>query len=91
MSKKLTIDEIAERSGESKKTVIAVLDHLSDTVEAGLRSGVDVVLPGIGKLEIVATKPRQGRNPRTGETVQIPASKKVKFIVAGNLKKAVAA
>ena len=91
MSKKLTIDEITERSGLPKKTVETVLHHLANVAEHALQGGREMVLPGIGKFESVATKPRTGRNPRTGEAVEILASKKVKFTVAGPLKKAVAA
>lgn len=91
MSKKLTIETIAERSGVPKKTVETVLTHLAHLTETELRIGNEVVLPGVGKFKAMATKPRTGRNPATGESVEIPAGKKVKFTAASTFKKAVAA
>jgi DNA-binding protein HU-beta len=91
MSKKLTIDAVAERSGMTKKDVENVLNHLAAHAEQELLKGHDVVLPILGKLEVKATSARVGRNPATGESVDIPAGKKVKFTVAGPFKKAVTA
>jgi DNA-binding protein HU-beta len=90
MSKKLIIAEIAERTGLSQAAVQKVIHCLGDVVTKNLSQGYDVTLPDIGKLKAVHAPARSGRNPRTGEAVPIPATRKVKFSVAAPLKQAVA-
>lgn len=53
------------------------LNRLGDIMAAELLAGGEVPLPGIGKLVVKQTAARKGRNPKTGETLDIPASRKV--------------
>lgn len=84
MSKAMTTTQItstiAERTGLPKKAVNDVLDHLSGLARAEAANGFKV--PGIGKLVLVDRAARTGRNPKTGETIEIPAKKAVKFRVS---------
>ncbi len=70
---------------DSKKATAAVFDGL----RSALASGDGMVVKGFGSFSISARKARTGRNPRTGETLQIPASKSVSFKAAKALKDAV--
>lgn len=91
MSKKEMIDALAEDAKTTQAVTERVLNALSARVAAGLSTGDnDVSLPGIGKLTVTHRGPRQGRNPRTGEAVSVPASKRVKFTPYKALKDAVA-
>jgi DNA-binding protein HU-beta len=72
-------------SGDAKKAVEAVVD----TISGQLSSGNEVSIAGFGKFSISERSARQGRNPATGETIQIAASKGVKFSAASALKSSV--
>lgn len=66
----------------------AALDSLCEVAVAELLGGGEVPLPGLGKLKLRKTAARKGRNPRTGETLDIPAGKKVLFVPSKDLKDA---
>ncbi|WP_273428914.1 HU family DNA-binding protein [Chitinibacter tainanensis] len=74
----------------NKKTVAALLDTLSEVITATVSGGGEVTLPNVGKIALKSRDARVGRNPRTGEAVQIPAKKVLKFTPAKALKDAVA-
>jgi DNA-binding protein HU-beta len=80
------IDDLAARSGIDKKDVKAFLDHLTAMVEAEIRKGGEVPLKGLGKFKVQRRQARTGRNPLTGQEIQIPAKTVVKFTVAKSLK-----
>jgi DNA-binding protein HU-beta len=63
-----------------------ITDNYHELITDHLALGEEISLIGIGKLEVKATAAREGRNPRTGETVQIEAGKKVAFKVSKTLK-----
>ncbi len=86
MTKTQTIATLAENTGLSKSDVTHLLDELAKLAYAEAANGF--VLPGIGKLLLVARAERQGRNPATGETITIPAKKVVKIRVAKACKDA---
>ena len=69
-------------------TVEKTLEVLCGVAAAELLGGGEVPLPGIGKLKAKTTAARKGRNPRTGESVDIPAGKKVRFVACKDLKEA---
>lgn len=69
-------------------TVEKTLDVLCGVAAAELLGGGEVPLPGIGKLKAKKAAARKGRNPRTGESVDIPARKKVRFVACKELKEA---
>jgi len=87
MSKSQIQSALAESTGLSKKDVAAVLDNLTDLACKEAANGFSVA--GIGKLVLVDRAARTGRNPATGETIQIPAKKVVKFRVAKSCKDAI--
>lgn len=71
--------------------VEAVLETLGDVAAAELLGGGELPLPGIGKLKSRDVAARKGRNPRTGEILEIPAGKKVVFMPGKELKEALKA
>ncbi len=77
---------LAERHAMEKKQADAVVADLFETVVAHLRSGDRVRIGGLGILEVKDRPARMGRNPATGEAVQIAASRKIAFRVAKDLK-----
>jgi len=83
------IDKIADGAGLSKADADKALKVFIDTVVAAVARDDAVALPGFGKFSRTDRKAREGRNPRTGEPVHIPASKAVKFSVAADFKKQV--
>jgi DNA-binding protein HU-beta len=54
-------------------------DALIDTIAAALKRGETVQLKGFGSFSVIETKPRTGRNPRTGKPIEIPARRRVRF------------
>lgn len=84
------IGSIANETGMSKKDVEVVLKTSGDTVQAALKNGHEVTLPGIGKLTVKTSAARKGRNPATGAEIDIPAKQKPHFSAAKVLKDAVA-
>ncbi len=78
---------LAERAGISKKQVHAFWDAQAEMAYKQAKNSY--TFPGIGKLVLVSRKARMGRNPATGESIQIPAKKVLKFRVAKAAKDAV--
>ena len=89
MNKAELIDKIAEGAGLDKVKAEAALKAVVDTIIAAVKADDPVAIPGFGKFSRSERKAREGRNPRTGEPVHIPASKAVKFSVAAAFKTAV--
>ncbi|HWF34355.1 MAG TPA: HU family DNA-binding protein [Solirubrobacteraceae bacterium] len=83
------VDQVAARSGLSKKDAGDAVDAVLETVEDALKRGSDVVFSGFGKFSVSSRSAREGRNPATGEKIQIAASKVPKFTAGAALKKAV--
>ncbi len=79
MNKVELVAEIAKKSGLSQKDAAAALKAFTDTVEEELKNGGKVQLVGFGTFEVSKRAARQGRNPQTNETMEIPASKAPKF------------
>jgi DNA-binding protein HU-beta len=79
--------ELAEKNSITKKVAADILDQLSEMAYKNAKN--TFTLPGIGKLVLVNRKARVGRNPATGEQIQIPAKKVVKFRVAKAAKDAI--
>lgn len=89
MTKSQTMTALAEKTGMAKKDVVAFVDAMAELAYSEVKNSGQFVIPGIGKLVKVDRKARQGRNPATGETIQIPAKTVVKFRVAKAAKEAV--
>lgn len=82
MTKSGLISYLAEKSGMSRKDVSAMWELIVDTAYTQAKTVGEITLPGLGKLMKKNRAARQGRNPATGETIQIPAKTVVKFRVA---------
>ncbi len=81
------VDLVHQHSGVgSKADAEKVLDALRDVVQAKLAKGEDVSYPGLGKFSRVARKARTARNPQTGATVKVKATKAPKFTASATLK-----
>ncbi len=89
MTKTETVRELSERSGVDRKQVNTVLEELAKLSYEQARDGFTI--PGLGKLVLVDRKARMGRNPATGEQIQIPAKRVLKFRIAKQAKDAVLA
>ncbi len=87
LTKAKTIEALAEETGLNKKDVAAVLDAQAEL--AYVQAPVGFTIPGIGKLVVQKRKARTGRNPRTGESIKIPAKKVLKFRIAKGAKDAI--
>lgn len=88
MNKNEFIDRVADLSNMSKADATRAVDAVFDAITAALRKGEDVRLVGFGNFSAAKRKAREGRNPRTGETIQIPASTQPKFTAGKGLKDA---
>lgn len=89
-TKAALIDFISNKAGASKAETTRILDALGDVVGDLLNEGNEVTLPGIGKLTVKEKAARTGRNPKTGEPIEIPARKAAHFSAAKALKDALA-
>jgi DNA-binding protein HU-beta len=89
MNKSQLIEAVASDSGLSKSDSTRVIESLLDTVTRALRKGDEVTITGFGKFSVIKRAARQGVNPRTGERLQIKASKAPKFSAGAALKQAV--
>lgn len=89
MTKAQLMTTLAEETGLSKKDVVGLMDKLTDMAYKVVKKEGQFVLPGFGKLVKIDRKARMGRNPATGEQIQIPAKKVVKFKVAKAAKDAI--
>jgi DNA-binding protein HU-beta len=89
MSKQEFVDQVASDTGLSKKDAGAAVDSVLGTIESTLRSGGEVAFTGFGKFHVAQRGAREGRNPRTGETMHIAATKVPRFTAGSGLKKAV--
>lgn len=72
----------------TKKDAEAWLSAVCDVAAVELAEGGEVTLPGLGKLKTASKPARTGRNPQTGEAIQIPAKTVLKFVPAKALKEA---
>ncbi len=89
MTKAEFIDQVADRAGLSKKDASEAVDAVLETIESALKRGSDVVFSGFGKFSVSERAAREGRNPATGEKIQIAAAKVPKFTAGAALKKSV--
>jgi len=86
MTRTELVDALAQRMNIDKREVKGYLDALTALIEDTIRDGGEVPLKGLGKFKVQNRKARVGRNPLTGEELQIPAKTVVKFTLAKSLK-----
>ncbi|MEP1743567.1 MAG: HU family DNA-binding protein [Kangiellaceae bacterium] len=89
MNKSELIDAIASGADISKASAGRALDSMVDAITESLRKGDPVALVGFGTFSVKDRAARQGRNPQTGATIQIPAAKVPGFKAGKGLKDAV--
>ena len=89
MNKNELIAKISDDTDLSKADTTRAVDAVFDTITAQLSSGEEVRLVGFGTFSVSHRKATEGRNPRTGEKIHIPASKQPKFKAGKALKDAV--
>ena len=89
MNKKELVAAIAEKAEISKKDAEKALDAFVASVTAELKEGKKVQLVGFGTFEVSEREAREGRNPRTGETIKVAATKVPVFKAGAALKDAV--
>ena len=90
MNKTELINAVAEASELSKKDATKAVDSVFDTILDALKNGDKFQLIGFGNFEVRERSARKGRNPQTGEEIEIPASKVPAFKPGKALKDAVA-
>ena len=90
MNKTELIAAVAEKTGLTKKDAERVVSATFETITATLEKGEKVQVFGFGNFEVKAREARVGRNPRTKETIEIPASKLPTFMASKALKDAIA-
>lgn len=89
MNKTDLINAVAEKSELSKKDATKAVDAVFDSVAEALQNGDKVQLIGFGNFEVRERSARKGRNPQTGDEIEIPASKVPAFKAGKALKEAV--
>lgn len=86
MSKKDLIDAVAKEIEITKEKAGSAVDAVLDHIKKSLKKGEEVRIPDFGTFKVAKRKAREGRNPATGETIKIPASKVPKFTPSKGLK-----
>ena len=86
MNKTVLINVVSAETKVAKKDVDAVISATVKAISDALKQGDKVALIGFGTFEVKATAAREGRNPKTGETITIPAAKKPAFSASKVLK-----
>jgi DNA-binding protein HU-beta len=83
------VDKVADKTGLTKKDSNAAVEAVFDSIQEFLAEEEKVQLIGFGTFEVRERAARKGRNPQTGEEIQIPATKVPAFKAGKNLKEAV--
>ncbi|MEO0036520.1 MAG: hypothetical protein RLZZ501_2543 [Pseudomonadota bacterium] len=86
MNKQELVNKVAELSGLSKANAETAVAALFDAITDALKQGEEVRMVGFGTFSVSQRAAKEGRNPRTGETIAIAAAKAVKFTAGKGLK-----
>ena len=89
MNKNDLVSAVAGKAGLSKSDAAKAVDGMFESVSGALSSGDEVRIVGFGTFSVANRKATTGRNPRTGEAINIPASRQPKFKAGKGLKAAV--
>jgi DNA-binding protein HU-beta len=89
MNKAQLINEVSKRSGITKKDAKAAVDAVFSAIKDALAKGQRVRLIGFGTFEVRKRNQRRGKNPKTGQTITIPARKVPAFKASSELKRVV--
>jgi len=88
MSKKDLIDAVAKEAELTKDKATVAVDAVLEHIRAAMKDGHEVRIPDFGTFKVTKRKAREGRNPATGATINIPASRVPKFSPSKGLKDA---
>jgi len=89
VNKNELIEKVAEISDLAKSDATKAVEGVFDAITTALQGGDEVRLVGFGTFSVTQRRASEGRNPRTGEKIQIPASKQPKFKAGKQLKESV--
>ena len=89
MNKTDMVAKLAEKNGMTKKDAKKALESLIEIISDEIKDGGRIALTGFGTFSIAERKPRTGRNPQTGQPIDIPAARVPKFKAGKKLKEAV--
>jgi len=89
MNKAQLVEEVAKQTGLTKKVCKEAVDAVISTITDSLAKREKITLVGFGSFKVMTRKSRRGRNPRTGEEIQIPAKEVPKFDPGKELREAV--
>lgn len=88
MNKTQLIDTVAEKSGLKKKEAEVAVNAMVEAIVTAMKEGEKVQIVGFGTFEVKERAERNGRNPKTGESITVPASKHASFAAGKTLKDA---
>ena len=89
MNKTELVDQIAQKADMSRREAEQAVDAALKTIEEQLARGGEITLTGFGKFHVAERGARQGRNPQTGQPIQIAASRVPRFSAGSKLKESV--
>lgn len=89
INKQSLVEQVAEKTGLTKKDAMSAVDALFEGIQSSLKAGEKVQVIGFGNFEVRERAARKGRNPQTGEEITIAASKSPAFKAGKQLKDAV--
>lgn len=89
MTKSEFVEHVAQKGSLDKKDASKAVDAMIDVIEETLARGGEISFSGFGKFHVAERSAREGVHPRTGEPIQIAASKVPRFTAGSGLKKAV--
>ncbi|MBI5640242.1 MAG: integration host factor subunit beta [Nitrospirae bacterium] len=90
MTKSILIEKVAEKvEGLTRNQTEIVVDTVFDSIKKALMSGEKIEIRGFGNFRLKARKPRMARNPKTGESVEVPGKKVLYFKVGKALREAI--
>jgi len=83
------VDQVAQDASLSKKEAEQAVDTVLSAIQTTLSRGGEVAFTGFGKFHVAQRSARQGKHPRTGQPIHIPASRVPRFSAGAKLKQAV--
>ncbi|HEX3558215.1 MAG TPA: HU family DNA-binding protein [Pyrinomonadaceae bacterium] len=89
MSQSEVVNHFAEKFDMKRAQVKEIFEELANLAASEVKGNGEFVLPGFGKMVLSERKAREGRNPQTGETIQIPAKTALKFRLSKGMKDSV--
>jgi len=89
MNKAKLIEEVSDETGLTKENIRNIINATTKTIKNALSNGEKVTLVDFGTFQVIKKKARRGRNPQTGEEIQIPAKKVPKFVPGKGLREKV--